>query len=300
MNTQPMDLPDRPQRFVARARRWALLRLFVYILALVVVVAVSSRVLSLFVPPPPSPLHVPLTMLRNLAVAALLLGTYALLVWSLERRRAVEIGLGAGIVQWPAGAVVGIGLMATVYVILWGMNLASFAPGDGVGLLGAGLVAAFLAAVFEELLMRAVLFRVVEEASGTTIALLVSALVFGLLHSFNHGATAFSDAAIALEAGLLLALAYALTRNLWFAIGLHMGWNFAEGSLFGAQVSGGAILPSLVHSTLKGPLLLTGGSFGPEASIVSIGVCGTVALVFGIIVVHRGGWRPRMFRMTLA
>jgi CAAX protease family protein len=300
MNAQPMDLPGEPQGFLARIRHWALLRIVVDIVVLVVVVAVSSRILSLYVPLAPSPLHTPLAMARNLVVAALLLGTYALLVWGLERRRAVEIGLGAGIVQWPAGAVVGIGLMATVYLILWGMNLASFAPGNGVGLLGAGLVAAFLAAVFEELLLRAVLFRITEEACGTTIALLVSAIVFGLLHGFNPGATPFSDAAIALEAGLLLALAFALTRNLWFAIGLHMGWNFAEGSLFGAQVSGGAILPSFVHSTLKGPLLLTGGNFGPEASIVSIGVCGTAALIFGIIVVRRGGWRPRRFRLSLA
>lgn len=127
----------------------------------------------------------------------------------------------------------------------------------------------FLAAVFEEILFRAVLFRIVEQACGTTTALIGSAAVFGLVHSANPGATAFSDVAIAVEAGLLSAMAYALTRNLWLAIGIHTGWNFAEGNLFGALVSGQRSSHSLIHVTLTGPAPFTGGTFGPEASIFS-------------------------------
>jgi membrane protease YdiL (CAAX protease family) len=303
MTTSSSSAPagqPRPANLRDRISHWALLRILVFAAALVVTMIVASRGLSLLIPPAPSPLHADLAMLRNLVLAALLLGLYALLVRWIERRGASEIDLRAGGAQLPIGAALGMALMAGVYLILWGMGRASFAPGTGMDGLAVGLVAAFLAAVFEELLLRAVLFRIVEQACGTMIALVVSAAIFGLLHSFNPGATAFSDAAIAIEAGLMLAMAYALTRNLWLAIGIHMGWNFTEGSLFGAQVSGGATSHSLIHATLSGPQLLTGGVFGPEASIVTVVVCGLTAGVIAVVVVRRGGWRPRRFSMSLA
>ena len=57
---------------------------------------------------------------------------------------------------------------------------------------------------------------------------------FGLIHAANKGATLESTLAIALEAGILLAASYILTRSLWLPIGLHFGWNFTEGGIFGA------------------------------------------------------------------
>jgi len=291
--------PAAPTGLLARIGHWAFARILVQALVLVVAIAVTSRLISLFIPPAPSALHASLAMARNLFEAGLLLGLYALMVRWMEGRRASEIDLRAGAVQWPIGAVLGMGLMTAVYLILWSLGRATFGAGAGTDGLAAGAVAAFLTAVFEELLLRAVLFRILEQAFGTTIGLIVSAAVFGLLHGANPGATLFSDAAIAIEAGLMLALAYALTRNLWLAIGIHAGWNFTEGSLFGAQVSGGAVSHSLFHATLTGPLALTGGAFGPEASVISIGVSGTLALAMGALVVRRGGWRPRTFRLSV-
>jgi membrane protease YdiL (CAAX protease family) len=184
--------------------------------------------------------------------------------------------------------------------VLWGLGHVAFATGTGLNGLGGGLAVAFAAAVLEELLLRAVLFRLLEEATGTTIAVIVSAIVFGLLHGLNPGATPLSTAAIAIEAGVLLALAYALTHNLWLAIGIHMAWNFTEGSVFGAAVSGGAQSQSLVRSVISGPDWLSGGAFGPEASIVSVAVCLLASLAIGTLIVRARGWRPRSFRFALA
>jgi membrane protease YdiL (CAAX protease family) len=299
-NPIPSPIPEKTSRgkILTRIRQWALSRLVIEAAVLVITVALMSRVLRLFVPPEPSPLHNRLAILNNLLVVALLLGAYRLTVWWMERRSAVELDVRKGSVQLPLGAMMGVALMAVVYGVLGLAGVATFGPGTGVDGLGVGLVAAFLAAVFEELLFRAVLFRIVEQACGTTVALIASAIVFGVLHGANPGATMFSDAAIALEAGLLLAMAYALTRNLWFVIGIHTGWNFAEGHLFGAPVSGSAISHSVIHATVRGPVMLTGGTFGPEASIVSIGVGGLAALIMGIMLVRRGGWLPRVFRLA--
>jgi hypothetical protein len=103
--------------------------------------------------------------------------------------------------------------------------------------------------------------------------------------------------AIAIEAGILLALAYALTRNLWLAVGIHMGWNFTEGSIFGAEVSGTKEAHSLLSAPRTGPELLTGGAFGPEASILSLVACLIVAAAFALMIRRRGAWRPVRFRM---
>ena len=285
--------------FYSRLSRWAGVRLLVEAAGLVITMIAASRLLSLAVPPAPSPLHTDLAMLRNLVLIGLVLAAYVGLVRWMERRGASELAVSALPVQLPAGALVGVALMASVFLALRTIGLANLSAGDGVSGLLAGLIAAAVAAVFEELLLRAVLFRIVEQAFGTSIALLVSAAVFGLLHGLNPGATLFSDAAIAIEAGLLLAMAYALTRNLWFAIGIHLGWNFTEGNLIGVPVSGGSTSHSLFRAALHGPELLTGGAFGPEASVITIGVCVVAALIFGGLVIRVGGWRPATRRLTL-
>jgi membrane protease YdiL (CAAX protease family) len=277
---------------ISRMSRWTLVRVLIPAAALVVTIIGAGQLLAHLVPPPSSPWHAGAAMARNLVVIGLLLAVYAGIVRWLEHRRAGELAPAPGAIQLPAGALIGVALMGGVFLILSAMGLGVLSRGDGLPSLTAAIIATAVSAVFEELLLRGVLFRIVEEAHGTTVGLIVSAAVFGLLHGLNPGATLFSDAAIAIEAGLLLALAYAVTRNLWFPIGIHLGWNFTEGDLVGTPVSGGSAPHSLYRAVLHGPDLITGGAFGPEASVVTIGVCVALSLVFGVIVVRNGGWRP--------
>jgi membrane protease YdiL (CAAX protease family) len=278
----------------------AIVRFLVEALALIAIVVATGLVSRFLVPASPPDIHHKLLMLTNLVSAVTLLLVYALTIRLMEHRSATEINPIAGAPQFLLGAILGVVLISAVYAVLWGLHLTHYGAGTGTdGLIG-GLVAMFCVAILEELLLRAVLFRIVEDATGTTVAVIVSAAVFGLLHGLNHGATAVSTVAIALEAGILLAMAYALTRNLWFAIGIHMAWNFTEGDVFGAQVSGGTGSHSLYRFTLTGPDLLTGGSFGPEASVVAVGVCLFAAIVIGVMVVRRGNWRSAHFQLRLA
>src|SRR5436189_3717292 len=126
--------------------------------------------------------------------------------------------------------------------------------------------------LFEEILFRGILFRIVEESLGSWLALIISGMLFGALHIINPGATLSSALAVALEAGLLLAAAYMLTRRLWFAVGIHFAWNFTQGGIFGVHVSGNDFT-GLFSSTMTGPEWLTGGTFGAEASVVAVVVC---------------------------
>jgi uncharacterized protein len=111
-------------------------------------------------------------------------------------------------------------------------------------------------------------------------ALFVSSLYFGLLHLLNPGAGVASTAGILL-AGILLALGYYATGRLWFSIGMHAAWNFAEGPVFGFLVSG-LNMGGLFQLKINGPDWLMGGGFGPEAGALAVGV--EVAMIVALFV----------------
>jgi hypothetical protein len=133
-------------------------------------------------------------------------------------------------------------------------------------------------AAIEEMLFRGVLFRLVEEWAGSWVGVIVSAVLFGAAHAANHGATWISTVAIALEAGVLLAAAYIVMRTLWLPIGLHFGWNFFEGPVYGTQLSGGHLV-GVLAGHVSGPAWITGGAFGPEAGVPAIVTCVIAAAI---------------------
>lgn len=229
-------------------------------------------------------LHLPM-IVAGLVVPAL----YIFYVRTIERRRVDELAPAGAALELARGFAVGAALFAVTIAVLRVIGVAAITRGDGWHALFAALGFSVAAALIEETLMRAIFFRIVEESLGTVIALVASAALFGFLHAFNPGATAVSTIAIALEAGVILAAAYVYTRRLWMAIGLHAAWNFTEGGVFGASVSGGAA-HGLLSSQFHGATILSGGAFGPEASIVAVVVC----LIAGVLLLV--GARGRFVR----
>jgi membrane protease YdiL (CAAX protease family) len=221
---------------------------------------------------------------------------YRILVRWMERRQAIEVGLPHAVPHALGGALIGVSLFASVYAVMWACGAATFKGWSATDHLPLALGLSLMAGIGEELIFRGAVYRLFEEGFGSFFALLLSGGLFGLLHAANPGATVASTLAIALEAGILLAAAYMLTRSLWLPIGLHFGWNFAEGGIFGAAVSGHAA-KGLINAPLSGPDFLTGGKFGPEASLPAVGVCVTVALVMLVLAAQRGEWKPMRFRM---
>ena len=231
--------------------------------------------------------------------SAVLIGVYVLLVRWIERRKARELAPARAFPLAIGGAVFGFVIFCIVYAIFWAMGVARW---QGVSFSGAVIPAlsmGILSGVGEELAFRGGVFRILEDSFGTAVALLLSAGLFGLMHAANRGATTVSTVAIALEAGVLLGAAYAVSRNLWLPIGLHFGWNFTEGGVFGAAVSGGGFGKGLIHMPLSGRDLLTGGVFGPEASLVAVAVCLAAAIILIAVTIRRGRWMPLSFRMML-
>ncbi len=246
--------------------------------------------------------HGPFFGLYRLAGAVFLSGTmivcYRLTVRLVEKRRADELG-GSGLLSGVAGGtVLGLGLFAAVYAVIWSQSYAHVSSLAWSPDIERALAVSIASGIGEEIVFRGIFFRIFEQGFGTLAALIASSAIFGLLHGLNPGATWWSTLSIALEAGALLGAAYAATRSLWLPIGFHFGWNFAEGGIFSAAVSGNAF-HGLVNGTISGPSSWTGGAFGPEASVVALAFCVPAFLVLLAVAVRRGNWQPPRMQMRL-
>lgn len=146
-----------------------------------------------------------------------------------------------------------------------------------------GLVAVSLLAnsITQELLFRGYILQTIESRSSISVAVGLSACLFTAAHGGALTA-GIVPATNLLLAGILLGLAYTATRNLWLPIALHFGWNFLQGPALGLAVSGqdvhGGV--TVLQTTLGGPPVLSGGTFGLEG-----GVVGTIVTLAGIAAV---------------
>jgi membrane protease YdiL (CAAX protease family) len=229
--------------------------------------------------------HPWLTLVLGVLTSVLSVLVYRWVVRRTERRPVTEVSREGAGTAIGRGALLGVALFAAVIANIaflgdYEVNGLGSAT-SAVGLLG--FMAA--AAVREELLFRGILFRVIEERTGTWIALALTGTLFGLSHLFNPHASLWGAIAIAIEAGGMLGAAYAATRKLWVPIGLHFGWNFAASGIFSTDVSGTDTQKGILDSAISGSQLVTGGDFGPEGSLFSV--------LFGVVLMVAFMWLAR-------
>lgn len=141
------------------------------------------------------------------------------------------------------------------------------------------LVSMALLAISEEMVFRGYILNNLMESLNRRTALAASAALFTIAHLFNPGISAMAVVNLLLG-GVLLGINFIYTRQLWFAIAFHTGWNFLQGPVFGFPVSGLADY-SLLDQERKGNPLLTGSQFGFEGSIIA-----TLLMLAAIIVLY--------------
>ena len=228
--------------------------------------------------------------------------------WATERLEGIPIaslglpldGLAPG--ELARGFLVGgtlIGLAVTALAVTgsarWSLEPGGIVPTELLGSFLRLTLFLLVAAWTEELLFRGYPLQAAAEAAGPTAAIVATSVFFGLAHSANPGlAGELIDGVTMAEilpllniglAGVVLGLAYWRTLSLWFATGVHLGWNWVMGFLADLPVSGleaGAPGYELFDTpgwsvTVRGPELWTGGAFGPEG-----GLAVTVASVAAI------------------
>jgi membrane protease YdiL (CAAX protease family) len=185
------------------------------------------------------------------------------------------------------GALIGFILLCTLTALLWSLGLYQVQMNHWQHAFDSFVFNSYLSGLMEELMFRAILLRILGRAFGVLWGLVLSAVLFGIAH-LTHGDW-LAVVGIAINAGLTMGLLYMATGSIWMSIGLHTAWDFTEDSLLGVNSHNGLLRSTPVTGK---PELLTGGQFGPDASILSLLV--GVLLVAAIL----WAWKKGFFLMT--
>jgi len=196
------------------------------------------------------------------------------------RESLVGTALGAGMVTLAVGAIAllgnlrfePIGAGRPLGVLLWALALQLFVLA--------------VAAMLEEVAFRGYPFQRLVEGAGPVWALIILNGLFGAVHLGNPHAS-FWGFLNTVAIGVVLGIAYLRTRALWLPWGIHFGWNAMLGVGFGLPVSGTLQFQTVVAGTAEGPLWLTGGGYGIEASVT-----GAVVIFIGLVAVVAVTRRP--------
>lgn len=145
---------------------------------------------------------------------------------------------------------------------------------------------AFLAVGFsEEFTFRGYMQFTLTTGIGFWPAALLLSTLFALVHTGNNGETLFGLIQVA-EFGLMACIALQRTGNLWWPIGFHAAWDWGQTFFYGVPDSGLNASHNFLHSEFHGPKWLTGGSTGPEASILTLIALIVVSLL--LVRMYRG------------
>lgn len=258
--------------------------------ALLLMLAVSNGFMEDFAASLPKDISV------SAAMAGLGLGLYIAFVRLVERRPVTELSLPGMGRELGIGLAIGAGLYTACVVVLMVPGIYRIEGLNPWRFLLPAVPMAIISAVFEELLFRGAVFRILEEWLGSWVALAVSSLVFGFVHLVNPEGTVLGAVFISVEAGVLLAAAYLLTRRLWMSMGFHAAWNYTQSAIFSGIVSGADNDPGLIRAVIEGPAALTGGSFGLEASLVAFVLCTATGMALLRLAIRRGRIAPAPWR----
>jgi membrane protease YdiL (CAAX protease family) len=220
-------------------------------------------------------------------LTAVIVAAYCGYVRLIEKRAVAEFSRAGAAREFGFGLLLGALLFCVTIGFLAAIGVYQVTGKNSWTLMFATVPGFILGAVLEEVIARGIIFRILEESLGSWIALAISAAIFGLLHLLNAGATLLKAGAISIEAAILLAAAFMVTRRLWFCIGIHFAWNFTQGGIFSGAVSGGQ-QKGLLRAKVVGAERITGGAFGVEASVVALVVCAAAGMLLLITAKRKG------------
>ena len=211
----------------------------------------------------------------------IILFLYSLYTKYIEKRKAHEISLKNGLQELGTGVLIALFLVGFMVSLMAIFGFYRIDGTDSLKIVVDGIFLFGIGAFIQELGFRLVLFRLLEELLGSWFSLVMVAAIFGIAHLSNPNATAFTTASLVMG-DVLLAAAFIYTRRLWLVWGIHFGWNLFQDGVFGMPNSGVTEFSSWIQPEITGPEWLTGGSFGIEASYVTV----LLSLFVGIFILR--------------
>lgn len=223
-----------------------------------------------------------------LLASAGLVGGYVFYVRKVEKRAVTELSLAQAWRELGSGLGLGALFVVICTLVLLAAGAYSITGTASPGVMLKPVPEQVMVALFEEVLFRAVIFRLLEKSWGTTAGLVGSTLLFVLAHLPNEHFSMLG-ALMTAVAALGFAGAWLVTRRLWCAVGLHFAWNYLFDAVIAVPVSGHAARGWLQVAT-SGPDWLSGGEYGVEGSVVTLVVWGVAAIVLLTVARRRGHW----------
>ena len=196
----------------------------------------------------------------------------------IEKRSLSSIGFNKNnwLKKYSLGFLIGLVMMSIIVLILLSFGYITVEK-NPIQLVGISAISSILVILFgwiiqgatEEILTRGWLLNVLSTKYNIGVGLLISSTLFGLMHLTNPNVNYIAVINIILV-GLFYGLYVIKTNDLWAVCGMHSAWNFAQGNIFGFEVSGLDVsVGSLIDLNLVGNNVITGGAFGPEAGIIA-------------------------------
>lgn len=217
------------------------------------------------------------TIINYTSVAVLLL-TYYYLFSFYEKRHIYELSNKNIIQVLFGGFMLGFSILSFVILILYFLGYYKVIQFSGFSYFLAPFSFLVIAALIEEILFRAILYRILENWIGTYIALIILSILFELPHIFNDNVTALS-VILGLLFGFAHGIMYTYTKRIWLPFAFHLGWNFAQ-PFYGSNLSGLEDVGSILIAEFNGPELITGSIYGIEDSILSIFLLLIICIIF--------------------
>ena len=233
----------------------------------------------------------------NYTSIAVLLATYYFLFNFLEQRNITEITIRNHTKELFGGFILGFGILSLVILILYALGYYQITNFNGYSYFLAPLSSLVISALLEEIMFRAILYRILENWLGTYIALAIISVSFELPHVFNDNVT-FLSIVLGLIFGFAHGIMYTYTKRIWLPFAFHLAWNFAQ-PFYGSNLSGIEDVGNIFSSTFNGPKLLTGSIYGLEDSILSIILLSIVSIIFLYASIQQGKIVPPSFKKQL-
>ncbi len=211
-------------------------------------------------------------------LAALL--SYIFLFKFYDDRKIEELSSASFIKNAIIGFTAGIILQSLFILMIYIFGEYSIIHINPVSFLAPAFAAAFTAGFVAEILIVGIFFRLIEEKTGTYLALLILFILFLLMHFNVKGANTVSIITTAIQAGILIPVSFVYSRSLWLPIFLHFAWDFSEPGIFGAINPGISIDKTLFSSKILGTVFISGGKNGPQNSIQALILCSVTVLLF--------------------
>jgi len=217
-----------------------------------------------------------------------MIGVYYLLMRYYEKRGFHDFGRKNALKETWNGLLIGMTPILTAVALMYGLGYYQVVDVNNFWVFLPSATFILGGVVLEELVFRGIVFKVIENWKGSTIALIASAIIFQIPHFMNPHEDVL-PALLGTLFGIVTALMYMHTRQLWLPIAFHYAWNLMQ-PIMGTTLSGISEFEELLIVQIEGPELITGSQFGVEDSLVILISLSILAIYYIRKLTQQGNW----------